>query len=67
MRRLFISLALVGCLAFVLPASAATGKVIKVLPHFLDLKGRHTKSPSLSERWLGLAVSVPNPVEQLAI
>ena len=31
-------------------ASAATGKVIKVLPQFLDLKGRHSLSPSLYDR-----------------
>jgi len=31
-------------------ASAATGKVVKVLPHFLDLQGRHTLSPSLFDR-----------------
>jgi hypothetical protein len=31
-------------------ASAATGKVIKVLPQFLDLKGRHAISPSLYDR-----------------
>ena len=31
-------------------ASAATGKVIKVLPQFLDLKGRHALSPSLYDR-----------------
>lgn len=31
-------------------ASAANGRVIKVLPQFLDLKGRHTLSPSLYER-----------------
>jgi hypothetical protein len=30
--------------------AAGTGKVIKVLPHFLDKKGRHTVSPSLYER-----------------
>ncbi len=29
---------------------AASGKVIKVLPHLLDTKGRHTLSPSLYER-----------------
>lgn len=37
-------------LAVALSASAATGKVLKVLPHFLDLKGRHTVSPSLYDR-----------------
>ncbi len=31
-------------------ASAATGKVIKVLPFFLDFQGRHSVSPSLYER-----------------
>jgi hypothetical protein len=31
-------------------ASAATGRVIKVLPQFLDLKGRHAISPSLYDR-----------------
>jgi hypothetical protein len=31
-------------------ASAATGRVIKVLPQFLDLKGRHALSPSLYDR-----------------
>jgi hypothetical protein len=29
---------------------AATGKVIKVLPHLLDLQGRHALSPSLYDR-----------------
>src|SRR4051812_18089333 len=31
-------------------ANAATGRVIKVLPQFLDLKGQHTLSPSLYDR-----------------
>ncbi len=31
-------------------ASAANGKVVKVLPHLLDLKGRHSLSPSLYDR-----------------
>jgi hypothetical protein len=29
---------------------AATAKIIKTLPHYLDLKGRHTLHPSLFER-----------------
>lgn len=38
-------------LASLLPAvHAAADKVIKVLPHYLDLQGRHTLSPSLFER-----------------
>jgi hypothetical protein len=37
-------------MAVVIPAAAATGSVIKVLPHLLDLKGQHTISPSLYDR-----------------
>ena len=48
MRRpiLTLSLFFMVCAA----ASAATGRVIKVLPQFLDLKGRHALSPSLYDR-----------------
>ncbi len=31
-------------------AHAGSGKVLKVLPHFLDQQGRHALSPSLFER-----------------
>ncbi len=31
-------------------AQAGSGKVLKVLPHFLDREGRHALSPSLYER-----------------
>jgi hypothetical protein len=42
---------LLACLAvFSLPAAAATGRVIKVLPFFLDLKGQRALSPSLYDR-----------------
>ena len=37
-------------LAATFSAVAATGRVTKVLPHFLDLKGRHSLSPSLYDR-----------------
>ena len=50
MRRLWILVAVVGWLAAVLGAPAATGRVIKVLPQFLDLKGRTSLSPSLYQR-----------------
>lgn len=50
MRRSFIWLLLVGWLAVALSARAAAGRVIKVLPQFLDLKGRSSLSPSLYER-----------------
>jgi hypothetical protein len=48
MRRptLIFALNFILCAA----ASAATGKVIKVLPQFLDLKGRSAISPSLYDR-----------------
>ncbi|HXT12240.1 MAG TPA: hypothetical protein VN873_11815 [Candidatus Angelobacter sp.] len=38
------------CFAICAGASAATGRVIKVLPQFLDLQGRHAVSPSLYDR-----------------
>ena len=50
MRRLLIYIVFVCLLVGTLSATAATGKVVKVLPHFLDLKGRHTLSPSLYDR-----------------
>ena len=50
MRRFGAFLTLVLLLALGLPGMAASGRVIKVLPFFLDLKGRHTLTPSLYER-----------------
>ena len=51
MRRLLIVSLPAFLLAAVIPAPAATtGRVAKVLPHFLDLKGRHALSPSLYDR-----------------
>jgi len=50
MRRSFIWLLLVGWLTVALSAPAATGRVIKVLPQLLDLKGRDSTHPSLYER-----------------
>jgi hypothetical protein len=50
MRRALVWLYLVGWLAVALSASAATGRVIKVLPQYLDLKGRNSLTPSLYER-----------------
>jgi hypothetical protein len=37
-------------LAFAATGNAQAGKIIKVLPHFLDLKGRASISPSLFDR-----------------
>ena len=49
MRR-FAFILLLGVLGFVLPAAADSGKIIKVLPQFLDSNGRAAKSPSLFDR-----------------
>jgi hypothetical protein len=48
-RRLFW-LSTVCLLAAALPARAATGHVVKVLPLLLDQKGRQALSPSLYDR-----------------
>jgi hypothetical protein len=50
MRRFLIWLSVVGWLALAVSATAATGRVIKVLPQFLDLQGRNSLTPSLYER-----------------
>ena len=49
--RWFVS-ALAVCFVLLLnaPAAHAKGDIIKVLPEFLDLKGRNSLSPSLYER-----------------
>src|SRR2546422_4200994 len=44
-----------------LTATAATAKIVKVLPHLLDEKGRHTLSPSLFERDAYQAILRKNP------
>jgi len=48
MRRPFLILAL--CFVMCAAASAATGRVIKVLPQLLDLNGQHALTPSLYDR-----------------
>lgn len=50
MRRSLIWWSLVVWLAVAFSATAATGRVIKVLPQFLDLKGRNSLTASLYER-----------------
>jgi hypothetical protein len=50
MRRWFIWVWLAAGLVMAWPAQGATGKVIKVLPQFLDLKGRNSLTPSFYER-----------------
>jgi len=54
-------------LAATLSAAPATGRVIKVLPHYLDLKGRHTLSPSLYERDAYQAQLRQHPAERSAL
>src|SRR5438046_8016404 len=43
-------LQLVLAAGFAFNAGAATARIVKVLPHLLDEKGRHTLSPSLYGR-----------------
>jgi hypothetical protein len=50
MRALLILLALLGAVTVARAADAVTGRVVKVLPFFLDQKGRNAKSPSLYDR-----------------
>src|ERR1051326_6861283 len=50
MRRPFLISSIFLLLALTCQAETATGRVIKVLPHFLDLQGKHTTSPSLFGR-----------------
>jgi hypothetical protein len=49
-RHFGANLIIAGILAATFPAAAATGRLIKVLPEFLDLKGRNSLAPSLYER-----------------
>jgi hypothetical protein len=48
MRRVLFLISIIAAMMST-PAEAAS-RIIKVLPHFLDLKGRHALSPSLYER-----------------
>ena len=50
MRWVWTLWMLAACLAAAVSAEAATGRVIKVLPEFLDLQGRNSLTPSLYER-----------------
>src|SRR5437660_7983853 len=50
MRRVSSWIVILSLFAAVSQTFGATGRVIKVLPHFLDLKGRAALSPSLYDR-----------------
>lgn len=59
MRRLLMTLLLLGSLSLAGAADAVSGRVVKVLPMFLDLKGHDAVTPSLFDRdayqaWLRL-------------
>jgi hypothetical protein len=67
MRRTLIWWSLVGGLVATLSAQAATGHVIKVLPQYLDLKGRTSLSPSLYDRDAYQAVLRQRPEKRSGI
>ena len=50
MRRFLMVLLLLGPLSAAFAADTVTGGIVKVLPLFLDLKGRDAVSPSLFDR-----------------
>lgn len=50
MRRLLLSLFLLGPLSTAFADDAAAGRVVKVLPFFLDAQGQQALSPSLYDR-----------------
>ena len=50
MRRFLVALLLLGSLSATFASDAVSGRVIKVLPLFLDLKGHDAVSPSLYDR-----------------
>ena len=50
MRSFFVALLLLGSLATAFASDTVTGRVVKVLPMFLDHQGRDALSPSLYDR-----------------
>ena len=50
MRRLLVILLLLGSLSATFASDTVSGRVVKVLPLLLDLKGRDAVSPSLYDR-----------------
>ncbi len=67
MRRSCNYFTLVLFLATTLSSVAATGKVVKVLPHFLDRQGRHMLSPSLYDRDAYQAELRKNPEQRSGV
>ena len=66
-RQLLLLVSTVVLLASALGAAAATSHVVKVLPHFLDLQGRHALSPSLYDRDAYQAQLRQHPEQRSAI
>jgi hypothetical protein len=67
MRRLWLPLIVFCLMAAASLSRAATGAVIKVLPQFLDSKGRHALSPSLYDRDAYQAVLRLHPEQRSTI
>jgi hypothetical protein len=67
MRRFLTCLLLASSLSAAFPADAPAGRVIKVLPLFLDLKGREALSPSLFDRDAYQAYLRQHPEQRSAI
>jgi len=67
MRRLLISLLLLGSLSAAIAGDGVTGRVVKVLPFFLDLKGQNALSPSLYDRDAYQAYLLRRPGQRSAI
>jgi len=58
---------LLACLSCIGSAHAGTGRIVKVLPQFLDLEGRTSLSPSLYERDAYQAVLREHPERRSGI
>jgi hypothetical protein len=67
MYRVICTMWVLLCAGLVLDAAPATGKVIKVLPHFLDLEGRHALTPSLYDRDAYQAQLRTHPAERSGV
>ena len=67
MRRLFLWIAVLLLLMAASQSYAASGRVIKVLPHFLDVKGRAALAPSLYERDAYQAVLREHPEKRSGV
>jgi len=67
MRALLIILASLSVVAAASAADAVTGRIVKVLPFFLDQQGRNAVSPSLFDRDAYQAYLRDHPAEVTAV